>query len=167
MKSLLLLMLLFALSTGALAEQASSSAQQLGVRVLFSRGVSFEGVPACSANEQSILREALVQATDSTSPSRTLRNRAAGVPLCTSSLCQGYDQGSCYLTLNCRPDENQSRPSDDIVDRIDHNLSSQPTCKESKKHVISAVKELLRSNHLSAQCKSLLYSVDLACHLLE
>lgn len=152
--------LIFAAMSGA------SLAEQVGVRVVFNRGLLESAEVACSFTEQTRISNALRLAV---APQRKLRSsNSAELPAC-STPCQGFANGSCYLAANCRPLDGAAITVDDAFldeELITYSPALQEQCREGKRAVVAVMKKEL-STDLSRQCKSLLQKrIDMACHVL-
>lgn len=144
-----------------------SSANTLGVRVVFNRGI--KDVTACSNQERTFVNEILkVAFTEQNSSLRASRKTSTGKAARNESvdcveLCKGFDPETCFVSLLCR----------DQMDAVSTNNNSQKEmlidqtiaeCRESKMKVIATLKREISSKKISGKCKSFVGgSMALSC----
>jgi len=146
---------------------ADASADPLGVRVVFNRGLNDKA--ACTAEERATVDDILHLAF---SAGQGGLRSPTPLPSCVK-LCSGYEPGTCFVSDNC-PEEDAAAKTTTTTTTTTTNLSlsSQQElntrCRDRKRDVVSILKHEISTRDLSGTCKEFVGGqLVLACHMLN
>jgi hypothetical protein len=176
------LMLICAYHSSAAAAISSPDEDEIGVRVVFNRGIDGGANANCNFHERHTIQQLILSSVSSSTASRLRRSRRQAQLLC-SELCNKFDQNCFVAHPQCegwsqddisvtaskaRTSDDESLPSYRMESEFNFVQHERELCSARKRIVRQSLTQSVRSAALSTQCSTLIkQAVSVECVLVE